>query len=135
MTDVIQCRTGGGLGYALTRIVLTAPHMFVLTALLITFLTIYRLVLPIFGTLLLTAFPCLETCFSHAEEDTNLTVEEAISKAQLQGAHSYDILANRQYAIAFAAEEEAELKEAVVDTKPSSGGDVEMVVNPLKAYG
>ena len=135
MTDVIQCRTGGGLGYALTRIVLTAPHMFVLTALLITFLTIYRLVLPIFGTLLLTAFPFLETCFSHAEEDTNLTVEEAISKAQLQGAHSYDILANRQYAIAFAAEEEAELKEAVVDTKPSSGGDVEMVVNPLKAYG
>ena len=59
---------------------------------------------------------------------------ELISQSKLQGANSYDIMANRQYAIAFAAEEEEELIEAGVDTTLSSpsGGDIEMVANPLK---
>ena len=56
------------------------------------------------------------------EEDTNLTVEEAIEQKKLQGAKSYDITANRQYAELFALEEEEAIEEAVGE------GDIEMVV-------
>jgi hypothetical protein len=122
ITDVIKCGTGGGLSFALTRIVLTAPHLFALSLLLILFLIIYRIILPIFGTLLLIAFPCLGLCFSHLEEDTALTVEEAIKQKKMQGAKSYDITANRQYAELFALEEEEAIEEAVHE------GDIEMVV-------
>ena len=112
VTKILECGVaesgGGGFSYALTRIVLTAPHMFILTLIIILYLIVKRIVMPIFGTIILGACPCFALCCKHYEEDTQLTVQEAIDKGQLQGSKSYDITSNRTYAAMFGLDEENE---------------------------
>ena len=133
ITDVIRCGTGGSFSYALTRVVLTAPHMFIISFCIFIYLLMARFLLPMFGTILFKLCPCIQLCFSHMEEDTTLTVSEAVEAQKLQGAQSYDITKIRQYAKLFASAEETELQSA----SPALGKDVEsvktieMVSNPL----
>jgi hypothetical protein len=133
ITDVIRCGTGGSFSYALTRVVLTAPHMFIISFCIFIYLLMARFLLPMFGTILFKLCPCIQLCFSHMEEDTTLTVLEAVEAQKLQGAQSYDITKIRQYAKLFASAEETELQSA----SPALGKDVEsvktieMVSNPL----
>ena len=59
-----------------------------------------------------------------------LTVQEAIDESKLQGAKSYDITANRTYAMLFALEEEGELNQGDIQV---TAGEVEMVTNPMSS--
>ena len=110
VTQLLECGVaesgGGGFSYALTRIVLTAPHMFIVTLLIILYLIINRIIMPIFGTIILGALPCFALCCKHYEEDTQLTVQEAVDQGQMQGAKSYDITSNRAYAAMFGLDED-----------------------------
>jgi hypothetical protein len=110
VTKLLECGVaesgGGGFSYALTRIVLTAPHMFILTLIIILYLIVNRIIMPIFGTIILGALPCFALCCKHYEEDTVLTVQEAIDEGKLQGSKSYDITSNRAYAAMFGLDEE-----------------------------
>ena len=69
------------------------------------------------------------------EEDTTLTVLEAVEAQKLQGAQSYDITKIRQYAKLFASAEESELQEASPELgkEAESVKSIEMVSNPLSA--
>jgi hypothetical protein len=161
VTQLLECGVagsgGGGFSYALTRIVLTAPHMFIVTLLIILYLIINRIIMPIFGTIILGALPCFALCCKHYEEDTQLTAQEAIDQGKMQGAKSYDITSNRAYAAMFGLDEEEQVDDesenevakvhdyklpendededekgvVAVDTNDISLRTIEMVENPI----